>query len=195
MLGSGTNLVTTVIGFGMSATFIVFVCTRIICGRLRGGVQSRMVYEIESRIDIQQLEHHVNDPEPEPVLLDAIPTLKFNQEAFSSIKDTQCVICLADYKEREVLRIIPKCGHTFHLSCIDIWLRKQSTCPVCRLSLKNSSETKHVRPVTFTISQSHDESHTPERNEGIERHAEHTSAGNSLQPTSGEPEARQMNDL
>lgn len=45
---------TTVIGFGMSATFIVFVCTRIICGRLRGGVESRMMYEIESRYDIEQ---------------------------------------------------------------------------------------------------------------------------------------------
>lgn len=33
MLGSGLNLVTTVIGFGMSATFIVFVCARLICGR------------------------------------------------------------------------------------------------------------------------------------------------------------------
>jgi hypothetical protein len=55
MLGSGTNLVTTVIGFGMSATFIVFVCTRIICGRLRGGVESRMMYQIESRYDIEQV--------------------------------------------------------------------------------------------------------------------------------------------
>ncbi|XP_027925547.1 RING-H2 finger protein ATL5-like [Vigna unguiculata] len=195
MLGSGTNLVTTVIGFGMSATFIVFVCTRIICGRLRGGVESRMVYEIESRIDIEQPEHHVNDPESEPVLLDAIPTLKFNQEAFSSLEHTQCVICLADYKEREVLRIMPKCGHTFHLSCIDIWLRKQSTCPVCRLPLKNSSETKHVRPVTFTMSQSLDESHTSERNENVETHDEEatpTAASNSLQqPTSGEEGARQ----
>ncbi|CAL5191238.1 unnamed protein product [Lathyrus oleraceus] len=63
----------------------------------------------------QNREHHVNDPDSEPVLLEAIPTLKFNQEAFSSIEDTQCVICLADYKEREILRIMPKCGHTFHL--------------------------------------------------------------------------------
>ena len=193
MLGSGTNLVTTVIGFGMSATFIVFVCTRIICGRLRGGVESRMMYEIESRIDLEQPEHHVNDPDSDPVLLDAIPTLKFNQEAFSSLEHTQCVICLADYKEREVLRIMPKCGHTFHLSCIDIWLRKQSTCPVCRLPLKNSSETKHVRPVTFTMSQSLDESHTSDRNDDIERYVEPTptAASNSLQPTSGEQEARQ----
>ncbi|XP_058739882.1 RING-H2 finger protein ATL5-like [Vicia villosa] len=191
MLGSGTNLVTTVIGFGMSATFIVFVCTRIICGRLRGGVESRMMYEIESRYDIEQPEHHVNDPDPEPVMLEAIPTLKFNQEAFGCIEDTQCVICLADYKEREILRIMPKCGHTFHLCCIDIWLRKQSTCPVCRLPLKNSSETKHVRPVTFTMSQPLDEpSHTSERNADIDRHDEPTTV-NSIQPTSEEPEARQ----
>ncbi|XLT06457.1 hypothetical protein HN51_045206 [Arachis hypogaea] len=88
-MGSGTNLVTTVIGFGMSATFIVFVCTRIICGRIKGSVESRMMYEIESRIDIEQPEHHANDPESEPVMLDAIPTLKFNQEAFNAIEDTQ----------------------------------------------------------------------------------------------------------
>lgn len=53
-MGSGMNLVTTVIGFGMSATFIVFVCTRIICGRLRGG-ESRPMFEIESRIDVEQV--------------------------------------------------------------------------------------------------------------------------------------------
>lgn len=58
----------------------------------------------------------------------------------------RCAICLGDYQEKEVLRIMPKCGHSFHLSCIDIWLRKQSTCPVCRLSVHDSIQTKYVRP-------------------------------------------------
>lgn len=49
---------------------------------------------------------------------------------------------------------MPKCGHNFHLSCIDIWLRKQSTCPVCRLSLQDSVETKH----TLSTAQSFDSS-------------------------------------
>lgn len=53
-MGSGMNLITTVIGFGMSATFIIFVCTRIICGRLR-GVESRPMFEIESRTDLEQV--------------------------------------------------------------------------------------------------------------------------------------------
>ncbi|KAE9622045.1 hypothetical protein Lal_00032419 [Lupinus albus] len=190
MLGSGTNLVTTVIGFGLSATFIVYVCTKIICARLRRSAESRMIYEFESRIDIEQPEHHVNDSEPGPVLLDAIPTLKFDEEAFSSIQNTQCVICLADYKEKEILRMMPKCGHTFHLSCIDIWLRKQTTCPVCRLSLKTSSETKHARNVTFSINQSFDESYTHGGNEDIQGHVVEPTTSNSLQATSGEPEAR-----
>lgn len=54
MRGSQLNLVTAVIGFGMSATFIVFVCTRIICGRLRRA-ESRPMFEIESRIDLEQV--------------------------------------------------------------------------------------------------------------------------------------------
>lgn len=48
------NLITTIIGFGMSATFIVFVCTRIICGRIRAS-ESRQMFEIESRIDLEQV--------------------------------------------------------------------------------------------------------------------------------------------
>ncbi|XVE73929.1 hypothetical protein DITRI_Ditri11bG0158100 [Diplodiscus trichospermus] len=148
MFGSGMNLITTVIGFGMSATFIVFVCTRIICGRIRGA-QSRQMFQTESRIDLEQ-------PEPQvrglaPVVVAAIPTLRFNLEAFGSIEDAQCSICLGEYQEKEVLRIMPKCGHNFHLSCIDVWLRKQSTCPVCRLPLQDSSGAKHIIPATFRM--------------------------------------------
>lgn len=54
MWGSGMNLITTVIGFGMSAAFIVFICTRIICRRIR-GVESRPMFEIESGIDLEQV--------------------------------------------------------------------------------------------------------------------------------------------
>ncbi|XP_004510868.1 RING-H2 finger protein ATL54-like [Cicer arietinum] len=168
-MGSGTNLVTTVIGFGLSASFIVFVCSRILCGRFRGQrLRSRTIYEIESRNDIERPEYHGNTPEPSFVA--AIPTLNFNQEAFSTIECTQCVICLGDYKEKEILRIIPYCGHTFHLYCIDMWLRKQSTCPVCRLPLHSVCEAKHVRPITFTITQSLND--TSEGNIGNERQVE-----------------------
>ncbi|KAL4562732.1 hypothetical protein LXL04_026762 [Taraxacum kok-saghyz] len=136
MYGTTMNLVTTVIGFAMSATFIVFVCARLVCGRFR-RYESRELFEIESRIDLERHEHRVVGLEP--AMVAAIPTMKFDREAFGSMDDAQCTICLGEYQEKEVLRIMPKCGHSFHLSCIDMWLRKQSTCPVCRVSVITNS--------------------------------------------------------
>lgn len=133
MFGKSMNWITTVIGFAMSATFIVFVCARLVCGRFR-RYESRQPFEIDSRIDLEMQEHH-RIAGLEPVMVAAIPTMKFEREAFGSMEDAQCTICLGEYQEKEVLRIMPKCGHSFHLSCIDLWLRKQSTCPVCRLSV------------------------------------------------------------
>ncbi|KAG9147685.1 hypothetical protein Leryth_014846, partial [Lithospermum erythrorhizon] len=54
MFDSGVNLITTIIGFGTSATFIVFVCTRLICGRLR-WIESRQMFETDSRMDFEMM--------------------------------------------------------------------------------------------------------------------------------------------
>eukprot|EP00250_Pteridium_aquilinum_P010326 c19302_g1_i2 orf=522-815(-) len=47
-----------------------------------------------------------------------------------------CAVCLGEYKEEELLRTLPQCGHNFHASCIDAWLQRHATCPVCRMSLQ-----------------------------------------------------------
>ncbi|RZC72798.1 hypothetical protein C5167_048276 [Papaver somniferum] len=156
MLGSGMNLITTIIGFGMSATFIVFVCTRLICGRLRAA-DSRPVFEMDSRTDLEQPEHRITGLEP--VVVASLPTMKFNRADFQSAEDAQCSICLGDYEEKEILRIMPKCNHNFHLSCIDVWLEKQSTCPVCRISLQESSSKPAISPRFGLLVQSVDGSH------------------------------------
>ncbi|KAK8509600.1 hypothetical protein V6N12_001686 [Hibiscus sabdariffa] len=143
MMGSVMKFIPTLVAFVMSATFIVFVCTRIICGRIR-----RSRFQNRSGIDLELPEEQTGGLEPAVVA--AMPTVKFNSEGFNSIEDTQCSICLGEYQEKEVLRIMPKCGHNFHLSCIDLWLRKQSTCPVCRLPLQDMSEPKQMR-ATFRM--------------------------------------------
>ncbi|KAK6141017.1 hypothetical protein DH2020_025239 [Rehmannia glutinosa] len=119
-------------------------------------MEAQQMLENDSRIDLELPEHRINGLEP--VVVAAIPTLKFNREAFSSMEDAQCTICLSEYQEKEVLRIMPKCGHSFHLSCIDIWLRKQSTCPVCRLSVHDSVEIKPAGTAALTTVQSFDSS-------------------------------------
>lgn len=54
--------------------------------------------------------------------------------------DITCPICLSDYHANETLKCIPECQHCFHSECIDEWLRRKGTCPVCR----NSPSPAHV---------------------------------------------------
>ena len=103
----------------------------------------------------------------------------------------RCTICLGEYQEKEVLRIMPQCGHNFHLSCIDVWLRRKSTCPVCRLPLQDSLNTKNVRPATFSMSRHvNNPEITTEHSQhwlipGVERSEENQISQGDIEPISG----------
>lgn len=43
-----------------------------------------------------------------------------------------CAVCLNGFDDAEVLRLLPKCKHAFHVECVDTWLGAHSTCPLCR---------------------------------------------------------------
>lgn len=73
-----------------------------------------------------------------------LPVVVF-KESFL-IRETQCSVCLADYQPEERLQRIPPCGHTFHIDCIDHWLSKNTTCPLCRVSLLPVPKTAEVDP-------------------------------------------------
>ncbi|XP_043708744.1 RING-H2 finger protein ATL67-like [Telopea speciosissima] len=146
MITPGINLVMTVIGFAVSTMFIVFVCTRLICARIQLSA-SRRSFPTASRSDLSRLERGVHGLEP--VVIATFPTKKFSDDFFTSGEDSQCTVCLAEYQEKDMLRILPYCGHSFHVTCIDVWLRQHSTCPVCRISLRESPERKRVmQPMT-----------------------------------------------
>lgn len=66
------------------------------------------------------------------------PQLKKKSIAAQSSKYTiefengdECVICLEHFKRGDDARRLDHCGHVFHVSCIDEWLTKNPTCPLC----------------------------------------------------------------
>jgi hypothetical protein len=47
-----------------------------------------------------------------------------------------CSICLSNYDKGEERKLLP-CLHGFHKDCIDTWLSRSATCPVCKFELKD----------------------------------------------------------
>ncbi|CAF2050122.1 unnamed protein product [Brassica rapa] len=64
----------------------------------------------------------------------AIESLPFFR--FSALKGSkqglECSVCLSKFEDVEILRLLPKCKHAFHIECIDEWLEQHATCPLCR---------------------------------------------------------------
>lgn len=46
--------------------------------------------------------------------------------------ESKCSICLNDFQIDECVRTLLLCNHTFHKSCIDLWLIRSATCPNCK---------------------------------------------------------------
>lgn len=59
-------------------------------------------------------------------------TAKSEQEEESR---AECAVCLEEFQDNNHIRTLPICSHTFHLNCIDVWLRSNASCPVCRSCL------------------------------------------------------------
>ncbi|KAE9588175.1 hypothetical protein Lal_00002843 [Lupinus albus] len=64
---------------------------------------------------------------------------------FSSLKGSkeglECAVCLSKFEDIEILRLLPKCKHAFHTDCIDHWLEKHSSCPICRHKVNPEDQT------------------------------------------------------
>lgn len=55
------------------------------------------------------------------------------------IATSLCGICLDSFASKEVCRMFPDCKHVFHKHCIDLWLVRRPTCPICRTSFVGRS--------------------------------------------------------
>ncbi|OWM81162.1 RING-H2 finger protein ATL80-like [Punica granatum] len=63
-------------------------------------------------------------------ILRSLPKLTIAPESAAGFSD--CAICLGELAVGDEIRVLPQCGHAFHVTCVDTWLRSHSSCPSCR---------------------------------------------------------------
>ncbi|GJM98923.1 hypothetical protein PR202_ga15975 [Eleusine coracana subsp. coracana] len=74
--------------------------------------------------------------------IDALPEFAYGELAAAgkakakADRPFDCAVCLTEFADADRLRLLPVCGHAFHVACIDVWLRSSATCPLCRAALR-----------------------------------------------------------
>ena len=59
-----------------------------------------------------------------------LPVSRFD-EASRQEDSHDCAICYRTYEAEEQVRTL-HCGHFYHISCVDPWLLKKNSCPICK---------------------------------------------------------------
>ncbi|CAN6935225.1 unnamed protein product [Brassica oleracea] len=84
-----------------------------------------------------------------PFELSSLPVVFFRQD--SCKEGLECAICLSELVKGDKARLLPKCSHSFHVECIDMWFQSHSTCPICRNAVLEAS-LKRIEQVSDNVS-------------------------------------------
>lgn len=64
-----------------------------------------------------------------------------SEELIQLDNEIGCSICLEKFEEGDSARKLPSCGHCFHSECVDKWLTRNGSCPVCRECVCKDTDT------------------------------------------------------
>lgn len=151
-----------ILGAGIPGFLCLIGLASFVCGRVRAyGRRRNPNLDFSSAMSIQAaagIEMGLDRP-----TIESYPkTVLGESRRLPTSNEGPCPICLAEYQPKDTLRTIPDCNHYFHAHCIDEWLRRNATCPVCRNMPDGSSITTSCSSVSsssLSSSSSHGTSH------------------------------------
>ncbi|XP_075098836.1 uncharacterized protein LOC107815272 [Nicotiana tabacum] len=97
----------------------------------------------EEDSELEDQDHDPSNHEPwhastgglDEAVIKSITVFKYKKGDGLLTEGTDCSVCLSEFQEDESLRLLPKCSHAFHVTCIDTWLKSHSNCPLCRANI------------------------------------------------------------
>ena len=63
-------------------------------------------------------------------------------QKYDSRRETECAICLEEFKRNDIIKEFYKCKHIFHKDCLKNWLKRANVCPLCKHDLTEDFNTK-----------------------------------------------------
>ncbi|KAG1335220.1 E3 ubiquitin-protein ligase ATL41 [Cocos nucifera] len=92
------------------------------------------------RITTASMPRDSPNPGLAPSTIASLPTFAYQKaiDRSGNATSVQCAVCLGQAQEGEMVRLLPKCKHVFHVECINVWLYSHSTCPLCRSDVVDS---------------------------------------------------------
>ncbi|XP_022766410.1 RING-H2 finger protein ATL54-like [Durio zibethinus] len=113
---------------------IVKSCFGCCCSRNNRQPQTQTDASDEEFLDENRVDHpiwFITTVGLQQSIINSITVCKY-KKGEGLIEGTECSVCLNEFQEEERVRLLPKCNHAFHISCIDTWLRSHTNCPLCR---------------------------------------------------------------
>jgi len=155
--GPPNNTPPALIAFTLGVLVVCFVAFSIVylCKYCFTSVIQTWAFQRTASGSLIRLTPHRSPPRGlDPSLLQVFPTFPY-----SSVKDLrkdqtyslECAICLVEFEDDNMLRLLTLCCHVFHQDCIDLWLCSHKTCPVCRRDL-DSPPDQTLNPANVVVS-------------------------------------------
>ncbi|XP_075498856.1 uncharacterized protein LOC142537184 [Primulina tabacum] len=107
----------------------------------------------------------------EKKVLDSIPVLAFSSvkggDLYLRLDKEECVVCLGELEDEDLVRLLPNCKHAFHVRCVDQWFLAHTSCPLCRSSILTQDNPKEIPADTEPTNYNPGEEayHTPDNRE------------------------------
>ena len=64
-------------------------------------------------------------------------------QKYDGRRETECAICLEEFKRNDIIKEFYKCKHIFHKDCLKNWLKRSNVCPLCKHDLTEDINKMH----------------------------------------------------
>ncbi|KAL8229652.1 hypothetical protein R6Q57_014555 [Mikania cordata] len=131
---SSVIVVMIIISSAIIVSAIIYLLIRFFSHRCNSfrttfSLSDDVVSDNRNEIDDEHVCHHVISIDNNE--LESLPLFTFSSLT-GKLAGGDCAVCLSKFESVDQLRLLPMCCHAFHAQCIDLWLKSNDTCPLCR---------------------------------------------------------------